>query len=374
MFQIESPVHGAVLNHRLGRESAAGLEITVRGRAPMNTPVRVNGVPARRQGEKFEAEILIEEANAGIEAVCDSPYGRLRHAVRVYYDRASFPRYRFGIDDNSFFLRDIARNRPGSIFDCFYLEILRKLHREYHTRFVLNLFFTTPENDFTLDQFPDSYRDEWRANADWLKLAFHAWSEFPDRPYQYATPQKLAADFDRVHEEVVRFAGPETWSPLTILHWGMAPPELWPVLAQRGVRVLSGYFRPGPGVNHYDVNYLVDAPRSDYVFHHDALLDCPSGITFSRVDLVCNITPIEKIPALLDELARRPETAEIMDLMTHEQYFWPFYKNHIPDHAARLDAAFRWVTEHGYRPVFFHEGFLGNPKPPADLPRADSAL
>jgi len=33
--------------------------------------------------------------------------------------------------------------------------------------------------------------------------------------------------------------------------------------------------------------------------------------------------------------------------------------NYLPDHAQRLDAAIRWVTEHGYEPVFFHEGLLG---------------
>jgi len=26
---------------------------------------------------------------------------------------------------------------------------------------------------------------------------------------------------------------------------------------------------------------------------------------------------------------------------------------------AGATAAIRWVTEHGYKPVFFHEGFLG---------------
>ena len=58
-----------------------------------------------------------------------------------------------------------------------------------------------------------------------------------------------------------------------------------------------------------------------------------------------------------------PDTAEIIDLLTHEQYFWPFYKNYIPDHAKRMETAARFVTEHGYEPVFFHEGFLGVPHP-----------
>lgn len=50
-----------------------------------------------------------------------------------------------------------------------------------------------------------------------------------------------------------------------------------------------------------------------------------------------------------------------IDLFTHEQYFWPFYVNYIPDHFQRLDAALRWVTEHGYKRMFYHEGFLAGP-------------
>ena len=50
--------------------------------------------------------------------------------------------------------------------------------------------------------------------------------------------------------------------------------------------------------------------------------------------------------------------AEVIDVFTHEQYFWPFYAGYLPDHAQRLDAALRFVTERGYKPVFYHEGFL----------------
>jgi hypothetical protein len=32
-----------------------------------------------------------------------------------------------------------------------------------------------------------------------------------------------------------------------------------------------------------------------------------------------------------------------------------------PDDFQRLDTALRWVTENGYKPVFYHEGFLGGP-------------
>jgi len=130
-------------------------------------------------------------------------------------------------------------------------------------------------------------------------------------------------------------------------------------LYQRGVRALSGYFRLSDGV--WDVNYRFDEARSEYLSRHDALMDFDSGIVFSRVDIVCNSTPVERIVPTLAPLAQDPNQAEIMDLFTHEQYFWPFYSHYLPDHFQRLDTAIRWVTEQGYKPVFFHEGLLGGP-------------
>ena len=69
--------------------------------------------------------------------------------------------------------------------------------------------------------------------------------------------------------------------------------------------------------------------------------------------------PLEQIVPKLKRIATDPNQAEIFDLMTHEQYFRPFYSNHLPDHPDRIEAAIRWVTDQGYEPVFLHEGFLG---------------
>jgi hypothetical protein len=272
------------------------------------------------------------------------------------WDCHSRPRYRFSIDDNSFFLRDIAQKRYGSLFDCFYLKGLRDLHARYGARFVLNIYYTTADG-FELPQFPDRYKGEWRDNADWLRLAFHAHANKPDRPYQNAPASRLIADLDRVAEQIVRFAGEQTYTPPTVIHWGMVQPDALKPLYERGVRVLSGYFRLLNG--RWDVNYLLDDIRSEYLSRHDALMDFDSGIVFSKVDIVCNTVPVERTIPTLAPLAQDPNQAEIMDLFTHEQYFWPFYTNYIADHFERLEVAIRWVTEQGYEPVFFHEGFLG---------------
>ena len=279
--------------------------------------------------------------------------------VRVVWDRNSRPRYRFAIDDNSFFLRDIHKNSYASLFDCFYLDMLRRLNKTYGAKFVLNVYFTTGD-EFSLPMFPDRYRGEWRDNGDWLKLSFHARADKPDQPYLDAPPERLLADFDAVVEEIHRFAGPEAYAPTTVVHWGVIRPEARRPLTTRGVKVLSGYFEFADGA--WMVNYLLEDERSEYLSRHDALKDFDNGIVFSKIDLVANLTPLERIVPELEILAADPGRAEIMDFLTHEQYFWPFYPRFIPDHARRLDAAIRWATERGYEPVFLHEGFLGVPE------------
>jgi len=357
--KIEEPFHGAVLNQRHGRQVNGGLRIRVSGQAPLRDRVTVNGSPAQRAGTRFMAEIMLRQKQTEILAASHGSFGWHEHRVRVVWDRHSHARYRFSIDDNSFFLRDIAQKDYASLFDCLYLKNLRELHSEYGTRFVLNIYYTT-QDGFELPQFPDRYKGEWQDNGDWLKLAFHAYAHKPDRPYQYAPASQLIADLDKVAEQIHRFAGEQTYSPPTVIHWGMVQPTALKPLFERGVRVLSGYFRRLNGV--WDVNYLLDDARSEYLSRHDALVDFDSGIVFSKVDIVCNNTPKERIVPTLEPLAKDPNQAEIMDLFTHEQYFWPFYSNYLPDHFQRLDVAVRWVTEHGYKPVFFHEGFLGGPE------------
>ncbi len=358
-IRITEPFHGAVLNRRHGEQTEEGLKIQVSGQAPLRDRVTVNGALARRAGTAFTSEIILHQKETEIIAASQGSFGRGEHRVRVLWDRHSQPRYRFSVDDNSFFLRDIAQKKYASLFDCFYLKGLRELHSKYAARFVLNIYYTT-EDGFELPQFPDRYKSQWQDSSDWLKLAFHAYANKPDRPYQYAPAAQLIADLDKVAEQIRRFAGEQTYSPPTVIHWGMVQPTALKPLYERGVRVLSGYFRRSD--EGWDVNYLLDDVRSEYLSRHDALMDFESGIVFSRVDIVCNSTPVERIVPELEQSAENLSEAEIMDLFTHEQYFWPFYSNYIPDHFQRLDAAIRWVTEHGYKPVFFHEGFLGGPQ------------
>jgi hypothetical protein len=48
-----------------------------------------------------------------------------------------------------------------------------------------------------------------------------------------------------------------------------------------------------------------------------------------------------------------------MELIIHEQYFYPEYRAYEPDYRQRVERAIEWVTRRGYKPVFFADGFLG---------------
>lgn len=357
--KIEEPFDGAIVHHRHGKLSANGLKITVSGTAPKSEMVTVNGQLARREGDTFIGEVVLRQQVTEIVAALRGDSLRGEDRVRVVWDRHSRPRYHFAVDDNIFFLRDIARRKYTSLFDCFYLKTFRDLHRKYRTRFSLNVYYAA-DDGFTLTQFPDRYKGEWKDNADWLKLAFHAYADAPARPYQEAPAEKLIGDYDLVAEQIHRFAGAETFAPPTNLHWSMATPEGLKALRQRGVRVLSGYFARIQG--RWDINYNFDARCSEHVSKHDLWMDFQSGIIFIRDAIVCNSTPVDQVAQTLDPLAREPDRRETVNLLTHEQYFWPFYRAYLPDHVQRCEAAIRWATDHGYQPVFFHEHFLGGPE------------
>jgi hypothetical protein len=137
----------------------------------------------------------------------------------------------------------------------------------------------------------------------------------------------------------------------------MVTPEGIKAVHRRGVRALSGYFAKLNG--RWDINYGFDAQRSEYLFKHDVLMDFESGVLFFRDAIVCNSTPVDQVAPTLDPLYTASDRRDTINLLTHEQYTWPFYHAYVPDHAQRIEAAIRWCTERGYKPVFFHEGLLG---------------
>jgi len=368
MLEVTFPRHGAVLIHNQGKETGDALEITVSGLYDGSGRVSINGFEAERDGMSFCGKVRLTEKFNTIVIVADDEFGISTKEVKVVWDKASFRRYEFFVDDHIFFLRDLAQNRRKSIFDQFYLGFWKQMHEKYDQHVCLNCFFEDCHHkDFDLSMMPDCYKAEFEDNADWLRLAFHAHGEFPDRPYQNCTPDVLAKDYDQVMNELLRFAG-KAYIPAPVSHWAIARPESLKVLTDRGMRACYGQFcDPRTAVGDAgscaetvcDVGYFRNASEALYLQKNHLMYNFRHNVCFHTAECVCNLCSKEEIISAMEAMVNDP-VREVGNMMSHEQYTFPDYFNYQPDNFERLETACRFLHEKGYRSVFFQYGFLGN--------------
>jgi len=351
---ISEPIDGAILNHKHGQDTENGLLITVEGRCETNSCVTVNGREADVHGSTFRTQVCLGNQENTVTARS----GDEQHSIVVLYDRNSFKRYRFSLDDDIWFLRDIAEKRYRSVFANPYLALWRRLHEEYGTRVNCNIYYQC--DDFDLSMMPDTYKTEWRDNADWFRMTFHALQNEPKEPYIHATYDQVAHDYDLIANEILRFAGEEVMNTFTTIHWGEAPREACRAVRDRGINGLCGYFVFRDGTP--KVSYYFDAEHTEYLAERDYWKDIAEDLIFIRHAIVVNSFKLPDIVPVLEETSAKPHQGEVLELMIHEQYFYPHYVAYMPDYAERCETAVRWMTENGYTPVFYSDGFIGAPE------------
>jgi len=354
VITITTPIDGAILNRHDGDEENGRLTTTVRGRTDRPESVLVNGVQATVQGNDFQARIVLTDRRSTVTA----QVGDETCSQTVLYDRGSFKRYRFSLDDDIWFLRDIAASRPSSLFENPYMALWRRLHERYGTKVNCNIYFQC--DGFDLTMMPDVYRREWEDNSEWFRLTFHALQNEPKEPYIAAAYDEVAHDYDLITNEIVRFAGESVMNEFTTIHWGEATRGGCRAVRDRGIRGLCGYFVMREGVP--KVSYYLDGEQTDYLGTHDYWLDTSEDLIFIRHDIVANNVRPEDIRGHLDRTAENPQQRDVMEFMIHEQYFYPEYRAHLPDYAERCETTVRWAADNGYEPVFWSDGFLGVPE------------
>lgn len=245
--------------------------------------------------------------------------------------------YNFFIDDNIFFFTDIYRLKYSSIFEHFYLANLKNIHEKYGTVFTLNCFrHNHHEPDFDLSLFPEKYRSEFEDNSHWLRLAFHADSEYPPRPYKEAHPEKLEAHYLLWEKEMCRIAGIKTLIAPVIVHFfdALAP---------------GRHFLRGRGMKLYSVR---QGNEPVYNLEFDQIE--------MAVDMFLNLyfSDIEKMK---NDLAQKIAANQQKILIgSHEQYAYPHYRNFIPEYFDGVDSVCRMLAENGYQSVYYSE-IIGNP-------------
>ena len=392
MIEITNYRQGTILNHNHGKEGKKSLKVTVQGISEGGWPVTVNEQPAVMEGRHFSADVELTQRVNVVKASVVTPYGTYSQELTLVWDKKSFKRFNFFIDDHSFLFTDLSKQRPKKAFDHFYLAALKKIHDKYGFKVTLNSFYHNDHEEFLLKDMPDIWKSEFQDNSDWLKFSFHAYSEFPDRPYAEATAATFGKHWDMVQKEIERFAGPECFIAPVVIHWANVHPAVAQEAIRRGVTAYSNNFRlrvmGGPSLEdrqrggnmktiekrslsgvdcgnelagmamHYGMQEEKDFMDKNIVYYDPQL-----GVSFFHNTVCCNLVPLAEIPKKYAVAIQRNEErgTEILGVASHEQYSFPYYDNYLPDHLKRLETSTRCLVEAGYQPVFFSQGFLGNP-------------
>lgn len=324
-------------------------------RAPL-----VNGVPAKPDGDAYVAVVPLICGPNRIGAVL--PDGE-EAVIRVWWLKGAEKKYRFTVDDCIRCFEDLTANRDvyTSIFENPYLAIYKEAHDKYGSRVHINCFFESVDGKFDLSMMTDKFREEFRANAHWLTLTFHAQREFPNAPYQNASYEEVAADCARCVREIERFAGPEVLRESTTLHFGAANAEGVRALRDAGYKALCGYLC-FDSAGETLVAYHLTKPQNAHAERREGWVDFEADMLFAKLDFVLNDPSLtaDRVVPYLDELEKIPHEGQFIQMVIHEQYFYADYFNYEPDYADRILTMAKWMHEHGYESVSLTELVNGN--------------
>lgn len=335
---------GPLINGQLSAE--------IKVAAPAGSEILINGIPAIEKEDFFTATVPLNQYENSIEALNSKTGEKSRISVGLL--KNFLGHYRLSIDDNIWFLRDIQQNSATytSLFDNPYLGFLKGVNQQYGTKVHLNIFFET--EGFNLSEMTDKFKSEWKDNADWLKLSFHAKGEFPDRPYINADYEQVKADCDQIVSEIKRFAGEEVMTSVTTIHWGEATAAGSKAMRDAGYRGQLGYFNVDD--DNAPVSYYLDVEQRRHMKKRFIWRDNQQEVIFIRSSIVLDTTKLEDIVPSLDSYEKNSgKKPPYVDFLIHEQYYYPFYQAYQPDYKEKILTAVQWATDQGYTPAFLSD-------------------
>lgn len=354
------PIDGDCVNEYDGFIKDGVLYVNARVDAPENEEIYINGIKSEYKNGAFEAPVAVKGYRNTFIAENKDKTKNAR--VAVYKLNNAVNSWRLSVDDNIIFLYDINKNKDTytSIFDNPYLAVYKKAHDMYGACVHLNLFYEFDEmNDFSkkrehfdLSMMTDKFKDEWIENSSWLRLSFHAKANHPDMPYKHTDRALIECDCEKVHREIIRFAGRQTLSDVTTVHWGECTVEGIRAIRALGVKGAAGYFEFNDDGSTL-VSYFYPDDLVSYVGERDFWVDTQEDIIYGRIDLVLNLFKLEQIEPLLAEIYENKTRSGFMELMIHEEYFYEDYMNYIPEFEEIILTAARFCKEKGYTPRTF---------------------
>ena len=301
----------------------------------------------------------------------------------------------FFIDDVIWVFRDLTRGDYNSVFDHFFMKILKQAHDKYEAKIQLNVFYRTDYfygfDEFTLSEMTDKYKKEFEEASDWRTFGFHAKQEFPDYPLINTSYEDALAEIKLTFGEIERFAGKNSIAKAVCPHWRPMSRGVCKALSECGIRLINSTagetheYNGDPtslpyghsmrllhnrqpetklftriskdtaissslcGYNHLTTKELEETQNNEKAIYK-ADTDCYYKQIMTH-GVIINLSKLEE----MEEEYKIMFDSTFVGTATHEQYFYPDYFAYQPDMAEKLFKNFEILAREGYTPIFAEE-------------------
>lgn len=209
----------------------------------------------------------------------------------------------------------------NSIFDTITLGFLRELHFAFGTEF--SLFCMCKSKEFSLEQVPDEYREEFRQNQNWLHFGFHSLDENSD--YSEATQERIVKDYQATMDQVRRITGITHFSDTIRLHGFAGSRDACRGLRANGIHCLLA-------ADDDRLSYYLSQAECERVKREGMYFEKSEGIWFCR-----SLTRLEKSDDPVKEMQDASEKGVgKIAVFTHE---WQMQREDIQN---KLRECCRW--------------------------------
>lgn len=187
---------------------------------------------------------------------------------------AKYRMIHFSVDDCVFWA-DMITNASTytSAFENNILKKWKRLHDVYGICVTLNCFCS--DGSANIANVPTKFADELKANADWLKFAFHA----QDASTYYDTDkvEEITASYDTFVNAIIAMTGtPDAIDTITRL--GFYSGTLNNIVAIRDTTCgVTGLLTCD---DNYRVSYFLSTDKNDYINGHNYFYDADNALTF----------------------------------------------------------------------------------------------
>ena len=360
--EFHFPKDGVGLTYAAGERIGDGVKIKVLFVGPTGRSLTLNGLPMTEIGHcEYKAEYVINDKKTTLTVV-DTQSGE-ENSIDVFFFKKAYKKYRFTLDDNIWCFQNLTENKDKyeSMFEDPYLGLLKSIHDKYGSKFHLNIYYETPRHGgFNLSQMTDKFKEEFKANSDWLRLSFHANADKPNRPYICASYEQAYFEMERVNKEILRFAGEEAFAKTAMsIHWGDCSVETAKAFRDLGIRALIDEFNQNTD-NNTDLRLYCDAEQCALLKKYGILYDKELDLFLYRYNSGIQRRDPETFADHFENQIKAMPLFDVKNICLHEQYFYPEFKWHQNNYYEKFDTAARWCSDHGYEPMFMDEMFEFN--------------